>query len=106
MLRTVEQHGYLVVRSCASVQHLVLQHLLESHYILKGVKLIQSNLSRPNTTSATVNARRLRPSWTTGVKVAVPASNAVIPQGKRQYLRLLWRGYDLGILTGEKKCHI
>ena len=59
--------------------------------MLKGTKLIQSKLSQPDTAPATVNAHGLRPGWTTGAAMTVPANIAVIPQGLRQYLRFLKR---------------
>jgi hypothetical protein len=49
--------------------------------MLKGTKLIQSKLSQPDTALATVNGHRLRPGWTTGAAMTVPANIAVIPQG-------------------------
>ena len=48
--------------------------------MLEDAKLIQSKLSQPDTVPATVNAHRLRPGWTTGGPMTLPANTAVIPQ--------------------------
>jgi len=59
--------------------------------MLEGTKLIQSKLPQPDTTPATINAHRLRPGWTIGAAMTLPANTAVIPRGWRQYLRFLKR---------------